>query len=90
MWREILSGAGVKSASISGAGVFKDSTAEAEIVEAIMLGENRQAKILFPSFGTFEGPFKATAMKMGGEYNREVTYELTFESAGELIFTAIP
>lgn len=33
-WRELISGAGVKSASVSGAGVFKDAASDALIQQA--------------------------------------------------------
>ena len=87
-WRTLLDAAGVQSMSITGAGVFTDSSAEGEMVEAQMAGSVRDAKILIPGYGTFEGPFKVTDLEIGGEYNREVTFSATLESAGAVTFTA--
>lgn len=87
-WREILDGCGVRSASMSGDGVFTDDAGVEAVRDAFFEQENRDAKILIPGYGTFEGKFKVTAMEFGAEFNREVTCSLTLESAGELTFTA--
>jgi TP901-1 family phage major tail protein len=89
MWREILSGAGVKSATIGGGGVFVNGNAEKRMIALAMSGAVEDAQIFFPELGTFEAPFKVTAVKLGGEYNREETYEFTFESGGEVVFDAV-
>lgn len=88
LWRELLDTAGVRSASISGEGVFVDDAAAEAVRDAFFENESRDAKILIPSFGTFEGSFKVTQLQFAGEYNREVTGSLTLESAGAITFTA--
>lgn len=87
MWRELLAGAGVKSARISGAGVFIDSAAENEVLEAFNAGEIRDVKIVVPGLGYFEGKFQCTQCQWAGEYNREVSYQMTWESGGQVVFT---
>lgn len=87
-WRELLDGCGVKSAVISGNGVFADDTGAEEVREALMAGSIRDAKIEIPGYGTFEGDFKVSQMELGADYNREVTVSMTLESAGEVTFTA--
>lgn len=88
VWRELLSGCGVRSASISGSGVFADDAGLEAVRDAFDEHENRDAKIFIPDYGTLEGPFKVTALELGGEYNGEVTFSMTLESAGAVTFTA--
>jgi TP901-1 family phage major tail protein len=87
-WRELLAGVGVRSVSISGDGVFVDDAAAAEMKDAFFENEFRDANFLVPDFGTFAGSFQVTSLEFGGDYNREVTFSATFESAGEITFTA--
>ncbi len=89
IWRELLNEAGVRSASLSGEGVFVDDAAAEAVRDAFFENELRDAKILIPDFGTFEGQWKVTALQLAGEYNREVTHSMTLESAGAITFTAV-
>lgn len=86
-WRELLDGAGIRSASMSGDGVFTDDAGFEAVRDAYFENEHRDAKILIPGLGTFEGKFMVTALETGGEFNREVTYSLTLESAGVITWT---
>lgn len=87
-WRELLSGAGVKSISISGGGVFKDSASEGKIREYFFSDTMAGFQLIVPDFGTFEGPFDIPTLEYSGEYNGEAQYSITLESAGEITFTA--
>ncbi len=87
-WRELLVGAGVKGARVSGAGVFRDATSD-ELVRATFFGGVvRTWQIIIPDFGRVTGPFEITAFELSGRHDGEVTFELTVESAGALAFTA--
>lgn len=88
-WRELLAGAGLKRASLSGAGVFKDAPSDALVRTAFFDGTLKTWQVVVPDFGTVTGPFQITAFEFGGDHDREVTFDLTLESAGELIFAAI-
>lgn len=88
-WRELLDGAGLKRASISGAGVFKDAASDALVRAAFFEGALKTCQVLIPDFGTVTGPFQVTALDMGGDHDREVTFDLTLESAGEITFAAV-
>lgn len=88
-WRELLAGAGLKRASITGAGVFKDAASDALVRASFFDGTLKTWQVLIPDFGTVTGPFQITALEMGGDHDREVTFDLTLESAGELAFAAI-
>lgn len=87
-WRELLSGAGVKNASISGSGVFKDQSTDERARQIFFDGAMPLFQVLLPDFGIVEGPFQVTSLEYAGQYNGEATYELSMASAGELSFTA--
>jgi TP901-1 family phage major tail protein len=86
-WRELLDGAGIKRASVSGRGLFKDATSDALMRQAFFDGSVVSHQIVIPDFGTVQGPFQITSLEITGEHNGEVTYDMSLESAGELIFT---
>jgi len=88
-WRESLEGAGIKSASLSGAGVFRDDAADETVRGYFFNGTLRNWQLIVPSFGIIQGAFLITALEYAGEYDGEVTYSLALESAGALSFTVI-
>ncbi len=88
-WRELLGGAGVRSASVSGSGVFVDANTDDRARQIFFQGTVEQFQVIIPSFGIVEGPFQITAIEYAGTYNGEATYELSLASAGVLTFTAI-
>ncbi len=88
-WRELLSGAGVRSASISGAGVFKDEGTDERARQIFFDGETPDFQIIVPDFGIIEGPFQVTSIEYSGSHNGEATYEMAMASAGALTFTAV-
>lgn len=87
-WRELLSGAGVKSAAISGSGVFKDANTDERARQIFFDGETPDFQVIIPDFGTVEGPFQISAIEYAGNHNGEATYELSMASAGALDFVA--
>jgi TP901-1 family phage major tail protein len=88
-WRELLDGAGVKRAAVSGRGLFKDAASDAAIRQAFFDGAVVSYQIVIPDFGSIAGPFQITNLEFAGEHNGEVTYDLALESAGELMFAAV-
>ena len=87
-WRELLADAGVKQASVSGAGVFLNETAAETVRTAFFQGEIGNWQIIVPGFGTIEGPFQIGNLDYAGDFDAEVTVSLALESAGPLAFTA--
>lgn len=87
-WRELLAGAGVKSARIAGSGIFKDASSDATVREYVFNGTIRDWQVLIPDFGTIEGLFQITSFELSGRHDAEVAFEITLESAGLLTFTA--
>ena len=87
-WRELLDGAGIKRAGISGRGLFKDAATDALMRQAFFDGAVKNCQVVIPDFGAVEGPFQIASLEFAGEHDGEVTYDLALESAGELTFTA--
>ena len=54
-WRELLDGAGVKRASVSGRGLFKDAATDALMRQTFFDGTVVNYQIVIPAFGTVEG-----------------------------------
>lgn len=88
-WRELLAGGGIKRASVSGSGVFKDAASDAQIRTLFFAGTIRNWQLILPDFGVVEGPFQIVALEFAADHAGEVTFELALESAGELSFAAI-
>ena len=86
-WRELLAGAGVRSAAISGSGVFRDEGTDERARQLFFDGLTPGFQIVIPDFGVVEGPFQVTSLEYAGQLNGEATYELSLQSAGILVFT---
>lgn len=87
-WRELLGGAGVKSAAITGSGVFRDEATDERARQLFFDGEVPAFQVIIPDFGTVEGPFQITAIEYAGTHDGEATYEVSLASAGALSFTS--
>ena len=81
-WRELLSGAGVRSVSVSGAGVFTGSAAETRIKGNALSGVLDDYQLSFESGETMTGRFLVTRLDYAGDYNGERSYTLSLESSG--------
>ena len=87
-WREVLGGAGVRSATITGSGVFRDEATDARMRAAFFAGEVPRFQVVIPDFGTVEGPFQITGIEYAGTHDGEASFEVSLASAGELGFAA--
>lgn len=88
-WRELLAGAGVKTASISGAGVFRDADTDERARQIFFNAEMPQFQVVIPDFGVVEGAFQITSIEYAGSHNGEATYDISIASGGALSFTAL-
>ncbi|MGF9692896.1 phage major tail protein, TP901-1 family [Rhizobium sp. 0TCS1.26] len=88
-WRELLGGAGIQRASLTGAGLFKDQASDALVRSAFFAGAILTWQLVIPAFGTVSGGFQITALEYAGDHNGEVRFELALESAGNLTFGAV-
>lgn len=87
-WRELLEGAGIKTARVSGSGIFKDAASDETLRQYFFSGTVRDWQIIVPDFGTVEGAFQIVSLEYGGQHDGEVSFDLSLESAGALSFTA--
>ncbi len=79
----------MKSASISGSGVFKDAGTDERARQIFFDGEAPAFQVIIPDFGIVQGAFMISSIEYAGSHNGEATYEMTMASAGALTFTAI-
>jgi TP901-1 family phage major tail protein len=84
-WRELLSGGGVRHVSVSGAGVFTGSAAEAQLKTLALGGTVAGYELSFESGEKLQGPFLVTRLDYAGDFGGERTYTLALESAGPVV-----
>ena len=83
-WRELLSGAGVRSVSVSGAGVFTGSAAENRIKTNALAGVLDDYELSFESGERLRGKFLVLRLDYSGDFNGERSYTMALESSGEV------
>ena len=88
-WRELLAGAGVKTAAVSGSGIFRDQASDELVRGTFFDGRIETWEIVVPDFGTVTGPFQITALAYEAQHDGEVGFSLSLESAGLLSFGAL-
>lgn len=84
-WRELLSGAGVRSVSVAGAGIFTGSAAEARVQGHALSGTLDDYELAFESGARMRGRFVVTRLDHSGDYNGERGYTLALESSGAVV-----
>ena len=87
-WREVLGGAGVRSARITGSGVFRDAGSDERARAIFFAGDTPAFQVVLPDFGVVEGPFQIAGLDYSGSHDGEATFEMALVSAGPLTFTA--
>ncbi len=88
-WRELIGGGGVKSCTVSDAGVFKDAQSDALLQAAFWAQSVESFELVAPEFGIISGPFIVEALDYSGDHDGEAQFAMTLASAGALTFTAI-
>lgn len=86
-FKQLLDGAGLRSISTSGNGVFMNDAAFAVAHSHVLAGTHPLCEIVVPGFGTYSGAFAITALSMTGAREDAVTYNISLESAGPVAFT---
>ena len=81
-WRELLSGAGVRSVSVSAAGIFLGSAAEAQVRANAMAGTIDDYELSFEDGEKLHGRFLVQKLDYSGDFNGERNYTLQLESSG--------
>ena len=87
-WRELLDSAGTQHARLTGKGIFKNAASDATLRQLVFQGTIRPWQIVVPGFGTIAGAFQVSTLEFSAQHHGEVAFDITMESAGELIFTA--
>lgn len=88
-WRELMGGAGMRSAAVSGQGVFRDAASDERLRQVFFDGQTPAFQVIIPDFGIVEGPFQITALDYAGTVNGEATFELSLASAGAISFQPV-
>ena len=88
-WRELLAGGGVKTAAVTGSGIFKNAASDAIVRAHVFNGTIAPWQIVIPGFGTVQGPFQVHAFDLTGKHDGEVAFDISMESAGEITFVAL-
>jgi len=84
-WRELLSGAGVRSVSVAASGIFTGSNSEAQVKALALSGELDDYELSFESGDRMRGRFLVTRLEYAGDFNGERNYTLALESSGEVL-----
>ncbi|WP_226018168.1 phage major tail protein, TP901-1 family [Novosphingobium sp. FKTRR1] len=84
-WRELLSGAGTRSVSVSAAGIFLGSTAEAQIRTNALAGTIAEYQLSFEDGSRLQGKFLVQRLDYAGDFNGERNYTLSLESSGAVV-----
>lgn len=83
--RKLLEGAGINSIAFTGAGVFKDDAAFSRMRTSAENNTHLNYQVTFPGdtyARTYTGAFAIPSLELAGEYNGEMTYSVSMESAG--------
>ncbi|KQM96668.1 phage tail tube protein [Sphingomonas sp. Leaf25] len=84
-WRDLLAGAGVRSVSVSAAGVFTGAAAEVRIRGSALVGRIDDYRLTFEGGEMMTGRFLVTRLDYAGDYNGERSYTLALESSGAVV-----
>lgn len=86
-WRELLSGAGARSVSVSAAGIFLGSTTEAQVRANALTGTLNTYQLSFEDGLKLRGQFLINRLDYTGEFNGERNYSITLTSSGKVEVT---
>lgn len=84
-WRELLSGAGSRSVSVSAAGIFLGSAAEAAVRANALAGTLHDYQLSFEGGEKMQGQFLVSRLDYAGDFNGERNYTLQLESSGQVV-----
>ena len=84
-WRELLSGAGVRSVSVAASGIFTGSAAETQVKSLALSGNLESYQLSFESGEHMQGEFLVTRLEYAGDFNGERNYTIALESSGEVV-----
>ena len=84
-WRDLLSGGGARSISVSAAGVFMGSAAESQIRANALSGAIASYQLSFEDGAKMTGNFLVQKLEYSGDFNGERSYTIALESSGAVL-----
>lgn len=84
-WRDLLSGAGTRSVSVSASGIFLGSDAENAIRAHALAGTLDDYELSFEDGARMQGSFLVQRLDYSGDFNGERTYSMQLESSGAVV-----
>ncbi|MCL9999098.1 MAG: phage major tail protein, TP901-1 family [Erythrobacter sp.] len=84
-WRDLLSGAGTRSVSVSAAGIFLGSIAESTVRGRALDGTLDDYELSFEDGAKLRGRFLVQRLDYAGDFNGERSYTLQLESSGPVV-----
>jgi len=84
-WRELLSGAGVRSVSVAASGIFLGSAAEEQVRASALAGLIDAYELSFEDGQKLRGRFLIQRLDYSGDFNGERNYALSLESSGAVV-----
>jgi TP901-1 family phage major tail protein len=88
-WRLLLAGAGIRSITLSGSGIFTDSASEETVRGYAFTNSINNYEFYFGGNDKISGAFQITSYERAGNHDGEETYAITFESAGAITSTIV-
>ena len=82
LWKTLLEGAGIQSASIKASGMCNNSASFAFIRTNAITGALVTMRIESNIYDIYAGVFKITSMESSGDYNKEEIFSLSLYSRG--------
>lgn len=87
-WRQLMSGAGVRSLTLTGTGAFTDAASEETLRGYAFAGTANNYQFIFANGDMAAGTFLVTAYERSGAQEGEEIYNIALASAGTITFTA--
>ena len=88
-WRAGIAAAGIKTMSVTLSGVLKDSATHMALLTDVNAQTIDAYGVVVGTLATFDGNFQITSVSMSGEYNGEMQFDVTLESAGDITIAAV-
>lgn len=86
-FRELLADTGTRSFTMGGAGIFKDTVDEKQMLTQAMEGTILEFRMIFETGDFFQGFFQVASLEYTGEFNGAREYSITLENDGVVTFT---
>jgi TP901-1 family phage major tail protein len=81
-WRDLLSGAGTRSVSVTATGIFLASAAEVRVRGNALAGVVDSYQLSFQNGDKLTGRFLVQRLEYAGDFNGERNYSMQLESSG--------